>query len=367
MASAVGRYPPHPARDRANPPADDPGVLSSTHVRTSAKVAFRPTPSNNSHHTASRPCSMAKPSALYTVHCLRRRQNRIFHRVQPQSLHCPLLLTSCCRSNLTAAISNRTACSSITACATGCSPLSRPPAPQAIPTGAGTASSRHCSLVPIKLNGIRGQGDRILGLDVPFDDDDRHPVRSSLQTLASRNQPLRIVLLLRRAGAAFNDSHGERRHIAVQACQLGKKFPILSDHGRTPDSCAHAPWTAPGPGRVHRQTRFGSMPASASVPALGRESADRPAGTCGVRVTRTSRPCQTEKDVEPECGQACSTTLNGWLRLTFSRSAEHSRGERPVNLEPPECTVTEVVLAEAASAGGLGELASHTRDGSASP
>lgn len=101
------------------------GVLSSSHSRTSSRLESLPALSNNCHHTASNRCAAAKESTLCTVHCLRRRQNRHVHRVRPQRLHCPLLLTSCSRSNLAAPMSNRTVCSWTTACSTGSSPLSQ--------------------------------------------------------------------------------------------------------------------------------------------------------------------------------------------------------------------------------------------------
>jgi hypothetical protein len=59
------------------------------------------------------------------VHRLRLLQNLHFHRVHPQSLHCPLLFTACCPSSTTVAVSSRSVCSSATTGSLGSSPPSR--------------------------------------------------------------------------------------------------------------------------------------------------------------------------------------------------------------------------------------------------
>jgi len=129
-------------------------------------------------------------------------------------------------------MSNRTVCSSTTG-ATGCSSLSR-----FTSSSSNSSRSRYrvvqtLLIVPDRVQWYSAAGRSDSQSQPPLDDDVADSVCSALQPFAGRNQPLRIVLLFSRASGAFHDSQSKRCHITVQSRQLGEKFPILSDHGRT--------------------------------------------------------------------------------------------------------------------------------------
>lgn len=105
---------------------------------------------------------------------------------------------------------------------------------RAVPRAHGNGSARRCSRLGARLDGLRWKGKRSGDENFTVNNCSTHPIGSTLQPLACRNQPQGILVLFGSSGGVLYDAHGEGHHGSIKARQVGQQLPIFPDHGVPP-------------------------------------------------------------------------------------------------------------------------------------